>query len=214
MRRIAEEVEKVNKVKESFISNMNNAIHEPLSEVVDCSLALASDKVFTVEEKKRASGVIAKTATELSQLINDILDLSRLEAGMMKFQVTDISFSFYLHEAIGVAKVNYMVQVNNKLNPNIDYKICYDGSWLYRLMRSVFVPVEGSNEALLILAEEDTDKGEILITVYNSILITPNPPQSIVILNEMNRMLVESFGGNWEITSNYVKFTIPLITQN
>lgn len=211
MRLITQEVVKINKVKESFISNMNNAIREPLTEVVNCSLALASDKEFTKEEKDEASGVISKTATELSQLINDILDLSRLEAGMMKFQVADIFFHTYLEEALAAASTNHTLQVNNQLEQGVNYQVRYDGNWLFRLMRSVFVPMEGGN-ALTVSIEVDKEQGKIVVTTYHSILLTPNPNQSIVIQSEMNRMLVEYFGGSWEVVDQeYVKFTIPLI---
>lgn len=211
MRQIAREVEKVNEVKEAFISNMNNAIREPLTEVVNCSLALASDEEFTKEQRDRASGIISGTATELSQLINDILDLSRLEAGMMKFQVEELSFNSYLEEAIASASANYILQKNIKLKADVNYSVCYDGNWLYRLMRTVFVPIGESERMLSILVEADTEVGEIIVTVYHSILVTATPGQSIIIQNEMNRMLVEHFGGSWEVNRVYVKFTIPLI---
>lgn len=212
MRRIAQEVEKVNKVKESFISNMNNAIREPLTEVVDCSLALASDKEFTDEQKNRAAGVISKTATELSQLINDILDLSRLEAGMMKFQTAELYFNTYLEEAIGTVSVNKELQINNKLEQGVNYLIRYDGNWLFRLMKTVFIPVdEVPREPLRILIETNMVKNEIMVTVYNSIFITTSPVQNIVIQSEMNRMLVEHFGGAWIVNEEYVQFTIPFV---
>lgn len=211
MRQIAREVEKVNEVKEAFISNMNNAIREPLTEVVNCSLALASDEEFTKEQRDRASGIISGTATELSQLINDILDLSRLEAGMMKFQIEELSFNSYLEEAIASASANYVLQKNNKLKADVGYPVRYDGNWLYRLMRTVFVPIGEPERMLSILVEADTEAGEIIVTVYHSILVAANPGQSIVIQNEMNRMLVEYFEGSWEVNRAYVKFTIPLI---
>lgn len=211
VRQIAQEVEKVNKVKASFISNMNTAIREPLTEVVDCSLALASDEEFTGEQKKRATDVISKTATELCQLINDILDLSRLEAGMMKFQVANLSFTSYFAEAVGVVPTKKEFKVVRKIEPYVNYQISYDGNWLYRLLRSVFVPIEENEKPFSIEIEADRDKNEIKLTAYNSVLTTSDPSQNIVIQTEMNRMLVEYFGGTWMVTPKYVQFTIPLV---
>ena len=46
---------------------------------------------------------------------------------------------------------------------------------------------------------------------YNSIFITTSPVQHIVIQSEMNRMLVEHFGGAWIVNEEYVQFTIPFV---
>ena len=54
-------------------------------------------------------------------------------------------------------------------------------------------------------------KNEIMVTVYNSIFITTSPVQHIVIQSEMNRMLVEHFGGAWIVNEEYVQFTIPFV---
>ena len=78
-------------------------------------------------------------------------------------------------------------------------------------MRTVFVPIGEPERMLSILVEVDTEEGKIIVTAYHSILVSVNPGQSIVIQNEMNRMLVEHFGGSWEVNRAYVKFTIPLI---
>ena len=62
-----------------------------------------------------------------------------------------------------------------------------------------------------ILIETNMVKNEIMVTVYNSIFITTSPVQHIVIQSEMNRMLVEHFGGAWIVNEEYVQFTIPFV---
>ena len=53
-------------------------------------MALATDNVIDMEDRKRISGSIDKTSTKLMELINNILDLSRLEAGMMKYREENV----------------------------------------------------------------------------------------------------------------------------
>ena len=79
-------------------------------------------------------------------------------------------------------------------------------------MKTVFVPVDGvPREPLRILIETNMVKNEIAVTAYNSIFITTSPMQSLVIQSEMNRMLVEHFGGTWIVNEEYVQFTIPFV---
>lgn len=75
MRRMAEETEQANVAKELFLSTISTAISRPLNEVVDGSMALATDNVIDMEDRKRISGSIDKTSTKLMELINNILDL-------------------------------------------------------------------------------------------------------------------------------------------
>ncbi len=88
MRRLAVIAEEANEVKSRFLANMSYNIRIPLNNVVGFSQLLSNeDNEISEEERTEYSAIVQSNAQELIRLINDILDLSRLEANMMKFQL-------------------------------------------------------------------------------------------------------------------------------
>ena len=87
-RRMAEEAT----LKESFLANMSHEIRTPLNAIVGFSnLILQPDADFSAEEKKMFADTINTNNDLLLKLINDILDLSRVESGEMQFVVKEYS---------------------------------------------------------------------------------------------------------------------------
>ena len=87
-RRMAEEAT----LKESFLANMSHEIRTPLNAIVGFSnLILQPDADFSSEEKQMFADTINTNNELLLKLINDILDLSRVESGEMQFVIKDYS---------------------------------------------------------------------------------------------------------------------------
>ena len=79
-RKLAEEAT----LKESFLANMSHEIRTPLNAIIGFSdLLLQPDAVFTEEDKKLFADTIHTNNDLLLKLINDILDVSRIESGQM-----------------------------------------------------------------------------------------------------------------------------------
>ena len=79
-RKLAEEAT----LKESFLANMSHEIRTPLNAIIGYSdLLLQPDADFTEEDKKLFAGTIHTNNDLLLKLINDILDVSRIESGQM-----------------------------------------------------------------------------------------------------------------------------------
>ena len=87
-RKLAEEAT----LKESFLANMSHEIRTPLNAIIGFSdLILQPDADFTDEEKKLFADTIHTNNDLLLKLINDILDVSRLESGHMDFKIKPCS---------------------------------------------------------------------------------------------------------------------------
>ena len=83
-RKLAEEAT----LKESFLANMSHEIRTPLNAIIGYSdLLLQPDTDFTEEDKKLFAGTIHTNNDLLLKLINDILDVSRIESGQMDFVI-------------------------------------------------------------------------------------------------------------------------------
>ena len=79
--------EQSDRLKTAFLANMSHEIRTPLNAIVGFSNLLPSAE--TLEEEKLYSSIINQNSEILLQLINHILDLSKIEAGTMEFIDTD-----------------------------------------------------------------------------------------------------------------------------
>lgn len=77
--------EESNRLKSAFLANMSHEIRTPLNAIVGFSDLLSDTSGFTEEEIGQFIATINKNCGLLLALINDILDLSRIESGTMEF---------------------------------------------------------------------------------------------------------------------------------
>lgn len=83
----AEQLEQSNKYKSAFLANMSHELRTPLNSILILAKILADDKQHTLSSKQiEHAKVIHKSGSDLLALINDILDLSKIEAGKVELQ--------------------------------------------------------------------------------------------------------------------------------
>ncbi len=93
--------EDANNLKTAFLANMSHEIRTPLNAIVGFSNLLSA--ADTKEEIDEFVGIIETNNSLLLQLINDILDLSKIEAGTLDFNESDFSVNTMLDEIIHMA---------------------------------------------------------------------------------------------------------------
>ncbi len=86
--RRAGELEQASRYKSEFLANMSHELRTPLNSIILLSrmLSVNEENNLSPEEQKRAE-VVHHAGEELLRLINDILDLSKIEAGRMELQL-------------------------------------------------------------------------------------------------------------------------------
>ena len=85
MREARDKALQTDKLKSAFLANMSHEIRTPLNAIVGFSDLLSDTSWFTTEEVAQFIATINKNCGLLLALINDILDLSRIESGTMEF---------------------------------------------------------------------------------------------------------------------------------
>ena len=83
--------EESNRLKSAFLANMSHEIRTPLNAIVGFSGILASTE--EEEEKQEYVSIIENNNTLLLQLISDILDLSKIEAGTLDFNYSNVEIN-------------------------------------------------------------------------------------------------------------------------
>ena len=89
--------ETANKAKSTFLSNMSHDIRTPMNAIIGFTTLAVSN----IDDKKRVQdylGKILSSSNHLLSLINDILDMSRIESGKIHLEETEVSLSDVLHD--------------------------------------------------------------------------------------------------------------------
>ena len=89
--------ETANRAKSTFLSNMSHDIRTPMNAII----GFATLAVSNIEDKRRVQDYLSKilsSGNHLLSLINDILDMSRIESGKIHLEETEVNLSEVLHD--------------------------------------------------------------------------------------------------------------------
>lgn len=201
MRRMSDEMELANAAKEHFLSSISSVISGPLNETVKEAMLLATENDLTVEEKQKIAEELNSTSAKLMRLINNILDLSRLEAGMMKFQKTEVDMVALTQNIIDSANMHEAGKVFAVL-PKETFMMEIDANRYSQVINSLLEKAEALKADEQIMFTMDiTDKGRLFMTFKGAALANRQHDQFQIVVNEVNRMIIEYFGGSYEIHS-------------
>jgi signal transduction histidine kinase len=114
------EVERTTKLKSKFLATMSHELRTPLNAIVGFSELLAEETAGALNDKqKRFVGHIKQGSAHLLQLINDILDLSKIEAGQLELRCEDFQVMDALPEVLSTIRPLAMVK-NIEVQPNLN----------------------------------------------------------------------------------------------
>ncbi len=110
--------EQANRTKTEFLANMSHELRTPLNSIIGFSQILKTAKYGGLnEEQDRFISNVLKSGRHLLELINDILDISRIESGNLKYEPENLNISSLLKETIVIIQP----VANNK-----DLDVIYD----------------------------------------------------------------------------------------
>ena len=114
------QVESANKYKSEFLANMSHELRTPLNSILILSKLLGDNPQKTLSPKQADHArIIHKSGADLLKLINEILDLSKVESGMINLEmkeinVDEIELEAAFKELARNKKIDF--EVNNRLN--------------------------------------------------------------------------------------------------
>lgn len=229
--------EKANRAKSEFLSNMSHEIRTPLNAIVGFSDCILEDK--TLEDAKSDAKDIKLASENLLEIVNGILDISKIEADKMEIVETDYNpvevfdnVAKLVKPRIGDKPIELIV----KFGPDIPYMVHGDGGKLRQIVTNILTNAvkyteEGSitffvnclNEGdytKFVISVEDTGRGikpeqiDKLFTKFQRLDEDKNTTLEGTGLGlAITKRFVEMLGGKIVVQSKYgegSKFTVYL----
>ena len=155
-------LDEVNRMKSEFVSNISHELRTPLASIVGFSETIASDPNMPVEMRNEFNLIILNEGKRLAKLINDVLDLSRMETGRI---------------AINKSKVNIVKLLRRMIDNN---KTLIDS-------KNLILTFETPYEEIIIEVDEERLLQALDSLLENSIKFTNEGGRIKVILNNLYR---------------------------
>ena len=118
------EMERALRLKDEFLANMSHELRTPLNAILGISESLAEQVVGPLNEKQlKYTLTIAESGNHLLTLINDILDLAKINAGKVEIEMGKVDVSVVAHASLRMvrelaSKKNQ--EIKFELDPHID----------------------------------------------------------------------------------------------
>ena len=224
-----EQAERSEYLKTSFLANISHEIRTPLNAIVGFSQLMA--EVESPEDKAEVCRIIQENNDRLLHLVNELLDLSKIEANMVKFDLQPIGMnellktvydSFILRCPPEVQLVNESLKTEHYIYADknrtvqiisnlIDNALKYTKHGHIRIgykMKGKFVEIYTADTGIGI-------KPELVDTIFNRFVKADENVHGTGLGLSISKMLVEKMGGEISVTSELEKgttfrFTLPL----
>ena len=219
IRRLTSIAEEANEIKSHFLTNMSYNIRIPLNNVVGFSQLMTEDGNLNEKEKREYSGIIQSNSAELIQLVNNVLDLSRLEANMMKFQLQNCNVQEWCNELSYLVQLRSEGYIHLELQADVDNAIIHtDVSRFTQIISSMLLyPVECKKTRRIgMQLVYNQEKQEINSRIDNSPLVdSAFASQKEAILQRISLLFFEHFNGSYRVenceNNPIIFFTYPTL---
>src|SRR5205814_1159964 len=105
LREAKNRAEAANRAKSQFLANMSHELRTPLNAVLGYAQLMQIKRAMTPEQAANALDTIRKSGEHLLALINDVLDLSRIEAGKLELHPSSVDLPQFLQTVVDIIAV-------------------------------------------------------------------------------------------------------------
>ncbi len=117
-----EKAEESDKLKSSFLANMSHEIRTPLNAILGFSSLLTENRVKNDKRREQYNAIIRNSCKTLLDLINDILEISKIESGQLELHPKEVLLEEVINNMIGLFDMLIKRKETNQ-NKRIELKI-------------------------------------------------------------------------------------------
>jgi signal transduction histidine kinase len=120
-RSAAEELRRLSSLRADFVSMVSHELRAPMASVIGCAQTLNSRwRELTPEQRESFLGLIESETSRLSDLVGDVLDTSRIEAGTFPYAFADVDVEELVRETAAVVSLGQdEVRVTTRVPPKL-----------------------------------------------------------------------------------------------
>lgn len=190
--------ERSNRIKSLFLANMSHEIRTPLTAIIGF-VDLLKETSLTRREQNQYLEIIDRTANGLATIINDILDISKVEAGKLEIEYATCNLSYLLRDLKALLSLRCEEKgIDLKfVTKNIPDYLVTDGTRLKQILINVIGnAIKFTNHGSVIVTFDSYD-GKLFCTVKDTgIGISPNSiDQLFTTFSQGDISIRKKFGG-------------------
>ena len=200
--KIIEEYEKAAKLKNQFLANMSHEIRSPMHGMLSAvTLLLETD---LSPEQMELAGIVEESGSILLQVINDILDYSKLTSGAFQMNSMDMSIKDTVHAVVRSTSIGLKpnITLTSLIDPKLPDLVNGDPLRLRQVLQNIVVNAvkfteTGSVEVNVTLIEETPSKVTFLTEVSDTGLGVPHAaaPSLFTPFTQLDNSVTKKFQG-------------------
>ena len=225
--------ERSNQLKSAFLANMSHEIRTPLNAILGFSRIIAETE--NAEDRLQYYDIVEKNNMRLQELINEILDLSKIESGMMEFNYAPVSLYILCEDVKNTYSFRCQPGVElvfEESDPSL--VISTDRNRLFQVFSNLIgnatkFTAKGSisfgyklKEKEIVFHVADTGSGisdDKIDKIFDRFIMANNQVQGTGLGLSISKIIVEKLGGKIAVqskmeTGTTFTFTLPYISAN
>lgn len=153
----------LDKLRREFISNVSHELRTPLTSIHGYAEALLDDDLSNRELVKKFLGVIESESARMTRLINDLLDLERLESGEAKFHYTVVNMCSVVERV-----ANIVHTLAEEFGVELNYECCQEYMVIGDFDRLVQLTLNLVDNAVKYTSIKETGEKAVFVRCYQT----------------------------------------------
>lgn len=207
-----EEARAADQAKERFMHDITSLINDPLQCVVSDAKRLATDSSLTAEQQQAMLNENKEQVERLMTLVNNVLDLSRLEAGMMKYNATEVNLIQLIEENARAHNNLYpdsRFEVKNEVG---EFTLNIDAERFSAMLETLYAaPVDHhawKTRNIVIQLRRGGD-GSTILVITGSYYAQPGITEAEQMTNRINGYFLKDFGATYYVGYGAITIVFP-----
>ena len=133
-------IERSNKAKSDFLSNMSHEIRTPMNAIVGFSDSILNDKNFDEERTRNDIEHILSAGNNLLEIINNILDISKIESGSDTLEEREYSIASVVMELTSIIEARIAsrpIKLITDIDPNTPSRLYGDQTKMFQVLLNI-----------------------------------------------------------------------------